>query len=60
MGSGTKLDLIDAFYQLKHRDIVPGEIHESYPGKNIYRKDPKLSGQTVQTEMSLHLRNRSD
>ena len=34
------------------RVIVPDEIHESYPGKNIYRKDPKFSdrstGQTVQ------------
>ena len=52
-------------YLLKpNRVIVPGEIHENYPGKNIYRKDPKfsdrLSGQTVQTEISLLLRNRSD
>ena len=34
-----------------NRVIVPDEIHESYPGKNIYRKDPKFSdrssGQTV-------------
>ena len=41
------------FYLLKsNRDIVPDEIHESYPGKNIYHKDPKfsdkLSGQKVQ------------
>ena len=46
------------------RVIVPHEIHEGYPGKNIYRKDPKfldrLSGQTVQTEVSLLLRNPSD
>ena len=44
--------------------IVPAEIHESYPGKNIYREDSKFSdrssGQTVLTEISLLLRNRSD
>ena len=52
-------------YLLKqNRVTVPDEIHESYPGKNIYRKEPKFlnrsSGQTVQIEISLLLRNPSD
>ena len=30
-------------YLLKQKRVnVPDEIHESYPGKNIYRKDPKF------------------
>ena len=41
------------------RVIVPDEIHENYPGKNIYRINPKFSdrsyGQTVQTDISLLL-----
>ena len=44
--------------------IVPDELHENYPGKNIYRKDSKFSDrsseQRVQTEISLLPRNRSD
>ena len=48
----------------QNRVIAPDEIHESHPGKNIYHKDSKLlyrsSGQTVQTEISLLLRNQSD
>ena len=52
-------------YLLKqNRVIAPDEIHESYPDKNIYRKDPKFSdrssGKTVQTEISLLYRNQSD
>ena len=52
-------------YLLKQkRFIVPDGIQESYPGKNIYRKDPKFlhrsSGQTVQTEISLTHRHPSD
>ena len=48
----------------QNRVIVPDEILESYPDKNIYRKDLKFSdrssGLTVQTEISLFFRNRSD
>ena len=49
-------------YLLKqNKVIVLDEISESYPGKNIYRKDSKFSatstGQTVQIEISLLLRN---
>ena len=54
-------------YLLKqNRIIVPDEIHENYSDmcKNIYRKGPKFwdrsSGQIVQTEIRLLLRNRSD
>ena len=53
------------FYLLKpNKVIVTDEKHDSYPGQNIYSKDSKfsnkLSGQTVQTEISLLLRNRCD
>ena len=55
---------ITLFYVLKQNGIiVPGEIHKSYPGRNIYRKDLKFldrsSEQIVQIEISLLLRNRS-
>ena len=30
------------FFLWKQRVIVPDEIRESYPGKNIYHKDPKF------------------
>ena len=48
------------FYLLKqNRIIVHDEIHESYPGKSIYPKDPKFmdrsNGQTMQTEISIGL-----
>ena len=48
------------FYLLKqNRIIVHDEIHESYTGKSIYRKDPKFldrsNGQTMQTEISIGL-----
>ena len=51
-------------YMLKqNKVIVLDEIFKNYPGKNIYCKGPKFwtdcSGQTVQTEISLLLRNRS-
>ena len=37
-------------YLLKQNGvIVPVEIHENYPGKNIYRKDPKFFGQIIWT-----------
>ena len=52
-------------YLLKHnRVIAHDEIHESYSGKNILCKDPKLSDrsteQTVQTDVSLLLKKGSD
>ena len=52
-------------YLLKqNRVTVPDEIHESYPGKNIYRKESKFldrsSGQTVPIQISLLLGNPSD
>ena len=54
-------------YLLKeNRFIVPDEIHEDYLGKNNYRKNTKfldrssVHGQTVKTEITLLLRNRSD
>ena len=48
------------FYLLKqNRIIVHDEIHESYPGKSIYHKDPKFldrsNGQTMQTDVSIGL-----
>ena len=48
------------FYLLKqNRIIVHDEIHESYPGKSIYRKAPKCldrsNGQTMQIEISIGL-----
>ena len=53
------------FSLLKQNSVIaPDEIHESYPGKYIYHKDPKFldrsSGQTAQTEISLLLKNQSD
>ena len=45
------------YFLKQNRAIVPDKIHENYPGKNIYRKDPKFSdrssGHTVQTEFYL-------
>lgn len=51
-------DTPELFYSLnQNRVIVPGEVHESYPGKNINRKDPNFSdrssGQALQTEIGL-------
>ena len=53
------------FYLLiQNKVIVPDEKHKSYPGKNIFRKDPmfadRSSGQTVQTEIILLIENVSD
>ena len=53
------------FYLLiQNKVIVPGEKQKSYPGKNIFRKDPmfadRSSRQTVQTEIILLIENVSD
>ena len=53
-------------YLLKqNRIIVPDKLHDYYPGKIIYRRDPKFldrsSGQTVPIQIiSLCLMNPSD